>query len=110
MYILLCYGGLGDEEVHEVIHESFDEKECYDNVLASLSLLIMRVFEVVDEKREKWSTRSRSLVKDEARGTEERGLDDKRKQRVQHLRETDEYFHLFINAEMLMIAARTHAV
>ena len=28
---LLCYGGPGDEEVHEVIYENFDEKECYDN-------------------------------------------------------------------------------
>ena len=35
-------------------------------------------------------------------------LDDKWKQRVQHLRETNEYFHLFINTEMLMVAARTH--
>ena len=48
---LLCYGGLGDEEVHEVIHENFDEKECYDNGCKPL-MLIMRVFEVVDEKRE----------------------------------------------------------
>ena len=48
---LLCYRGLGDEEVHEVIHENFDEKECYDNGCKPL-MLIMRVFEVVDEKRE----------------------------------------------------------
>ena len=48
---LLCYRGLGDEEVHEVIHENIDEKECYDNGCKPL-MLIMRVFEVVDEKRE----------------------------------------------------------
>ena len=48
---LLCYDGPGDEEVHEVIHENFDEKECYDNGCKPL-MLIMRVFEVVDEKRE----------------------------------------------------------
>ena len=48
---LLCYGGLGDEEVHEVIHENLDEKECYDNGCKPL-MLIMRVFDVVDEKRE----------------------------------------------------------
>ena len=68
---LLCYGGLGGEEVHEVVRENFDEKECYDNGCKPL-MLIMRVFEVVDEEREKWSTRSRISVKDEARGTEER--------------------------------------
>ena len=48
---LLCYGGLGDEEVHEVIHENFDEEECYDNG-CKLLMLVMRVFEAVDEKRE----------------------------------------------------------
>ena len=48
---LLCYGGLGDEEVHEVIHENFDEKVCYDNGCKPL-MLTMKVFEVVDEKRE----------------------------------------------------------
>ena len=57
---LLCYEGLGDEEVHEVIHENFDEKECYDNGCKPL-MLIMRVFEVVDEKkRENGARRSRS--------------------------------------------------
>ena len=48
---LSCHGGLGDEEVHEVIHENFDEKECYDNGSKSL-MLIMRVFELAEEKRE----------------------------------------------------------
>ena len=48
---LLCYGGPRDEEVDETIHENFDEKECYDNGCKPL-MLIMRVFEVVDEKRE----------------------------------------------------------
>ena len=79
---LLCYGGHGDEEVHEVIHENFDEKECYDIGCKSL-MLIMKVFEVVEEKEEMEHEIKKS-VKDEARGT-------KRKQRVQHLRETDEY-------------------
>ena len=56
---LLCYGGLGDDEVHEVIHENFDEKECYDNGCKPL-MLIMRVFEVVDEKRKNGARKSRS--------------------------------------------------
>ena len=45
---LLCYGGLGHEDVHEVIHENFDEKECYDNGCKPL-MLIMRVFDVGDD-------------------------------------------------------------
>ena len=68
---LLCYEGLGDEEVHEVIHESFDEKECYDNGCKPL-MLIMRVFEVVDEKRENGAQNQEESVKDEARSTKER--------------------------------------
>ena len=43
--------GPRDEEVNETIHENFDEKECYDNGCKPL-MLIMRVFEVVDDKRE----------------------------------------------------------
>ena len=42
------------------------------------------------------------------RGIEERVSTTSEKQRVQHLLGTNEYFHLFINTEMLMIAARTH--
>ena len=45
-----CSGGPRDEEVNEVIHENFHEKECYDNGCKSL-MLKMGVFEVVDEKR-----------------------------------------------------------
>ena len=57
---LLCYGGLRDEEVDETIHENFDEKECYDNRCKSL-MLIMRVFEVVDEG---WSKKHRGAYLD----------------------------------------------
>ena len=70
---LLCYEGLGDEEVHEVIHENVDEKECYDKGCKPL-MLIMRVFEVVDEKREKMEHEIKKSVKDEARSTKERTL------------------------------------
>ena len=92
-----------------MIHENFDEKECYDNGCKP-PMLKMGVFEVVDEKEEMEHEIKKS-VKDGARGTRGACLDDKRKQeRVQHLRETDEYFHSSINAEMLTIAARTHAV
>ena len=79
---LLRCGRLGDEGVREVIHENFDEKECYDN---GCTLLMQ------------WSTRLRKKsVKDEARN--ECNV------------ETDEDCLLFVNAEMLMIAARRHAV
>ena len=49
---LLCYGGPTDQEVNEVIHENFHEKECYDSGCKPL-MLKMGVFEVVDEKEEK---------------------------------------------------------
>ena len=92
----MCYGGPRDEEVNEVIHENIDEKEC--NPL----MLKMGVFEVVDEKEE-----MEHEIKG-ARGTEER---------VSTTSENNVYntyvkpmSHSSINAEMLTIAARTHAV
>ena len=50
-------------------------------------------------------------MKDGARGTEERVLtSSENKTTFETHCGTDEYYHLSINAEMLTIAARTHAV
>ena len=58
-------------------------------------MLIMRVFEVVDEKREAQS------VKDGARSTEERTLtSSENKTTFETHCEIDEYFYSSINAEM----------
>ena len=65
----MCYDGPRDEEVNETIHENFDEKECYENGCKPL-MLIMRVFKVVDEKREN-EVREAQSVKDGARSIEE---------------------------------------
>ena len=49
-------------------------------------------------------------MKDGARGTEERVLtSSENKSTFETHCETDEYFHLSIDAEMLTIAARTHS-
>ena len=61
-------------------------------------------------RKEKMEHKIKKSVKDEARGTEERISTTSENNVYNTLRETVEYFHLFINAEMLMIAARTHAV
>ena len=53
-----------------MIHENFDEKECYDNGCKPL-MLKMGVFEVVDEMEEMEHEIKKS-VKDGARGIEER--------------------------------------
>ena len=53
-----------------MIHENFDEKECYDNGCKPL-MLEMGVFEVVDEMEEMEHEIKKS-VKDGARGIEER--------------------------------------
>ena len=64
----MCYDGPRDEEVNEVIHENFHEKEYYDNG-CKLLMLKMGVFEVVDEKEEMEHEIKKS-VKDGSRGTE----------------------------------------
>ena len=98
--------GPRDEEVNETIHENFDEKECYDNGCKPL-MLIMRVFKVVDEKREN-EVREVQSVKDGARSTKERTLtSSENKTTFETPCEIDEYFYSSVNAEMLTIAVRT---
>ena len=73
-------------------------------------MLLMRVFKVVDEKEE-MEHEIKKFLKDETRGTEERvSMTSTSKITFETNCETNDYFHLFINTEMLVIAARTHAV
>ena len=87
---LLCNGGPRNEEPIEMIHEDFQvhvDSDWVGDLLGRKSTtgVIAR------------------------RGTEERALtSSKNKTTFETHCEIDEYFHSFISAEMLMIAARTH--